>query len=387
MMKKGNNLVMMVCCLSMFSHGLIITSTGPLLLSLKDFYKVSSAGISLLYTFMSVGSISAVLISSYLIRKTGIRIIGIAAQSIMMLALLMFSFSKDLPSGVVCYIFIGLSGGLLQVVANTTIASIHNENRASALSFLHFSFGLGAFLGPLAAGLILQTDIPWGNMYYLYSIISLIIVVIYLFIRFPLLIIPEKKSSLGILNFFRDAFLVWLILSIIIYVGIEMGLNSWAVNYIGEKFNTETLMASSILSYFWFFMTAGRLLCIYLTRKFHPALIMVILIFLSLAGLSGFILFERVWLALVSVSLIGLSFSGLYPIMLSIGGNRYPQDVSGITYIIMLFSGVGVMLFPLLLGFIRDHASIRIGMNVLLLFDAFLAIISVLFVWKFFKKG
>lgn len=377
---------MMVCCLSMFSHGLITTSTGPLLMSLKDFFKVSSAGISLLYTFMSVGSISAVLISSYLIRKTRLKTIGIAAQSIMVLALYMFSFSKNIYFGIAFYIFIGLSGGLLQVVTNTTIASIHSENRASALSFLHFSFGLGAFIGPLAAGLILQNNIPWEYMYYLYSIFSILIVVIYLFIRFPSLIIPEKKNSLGILNFFRDAFLVWLILSIIIYVGIEMGINSWAVNYIGEKFKTKTLFASSILSYFWFFMTVGRLLCIYLTRKFHPVLIMVIFIFLSLAGLSGFVLFDRVWLAFVSVSLIGLSFSGLYPIMLSIGGNRYPEDLSGITYIIMLFSGAGIMVFPLLLGFIRDHASIITGMNILLLFDAFLAAIAVLFVLKYFKK-
>jgi len=375
MIKKENRIITAICCLSLLSHGLVTTATGPLLTTVQQSYHVTSAAVSLLYTFMSIGSITAVFISGYLIRKTNFRTVALLAQVLMASFLVIFASAGNLTTGIISYTIIGLSGGLIQVTTNTTISALNPETRAPALNMLHFSFGIGALCGPLLSGYILQNGISWSNVYYVLAAYSVFISFLYLFIRFPLMDTGISKGSFEFLKYFKNTYFVLMILAIIIYVGVEMGINSWSVNYTREKHVLGNFAASSVLSYFWIFMTIGRLLCIPLTKKFRPSLVMLTLISFSVLAFITYILSSHVILSFISISVIGLCFSGVFPILLSLGGNRYKEDIGSITIVFMAFSCLGVMFFPLMMGIIKDSFSISSGMRMLLVFDVILAVL------------
>jgi len=381
MMKKGNYAVTVICCLSMLSHGLLTTATGPLLTTVQQAYHVTSAAVSLLYTFMSVGSITAVFISAYLFRKTNFRTVAISAQLLMAIFLLVFASTGNLMTGVISYTVLGLSGGLIQVTTNTVISTLNSENRAPALNLLHFSFGLGALSGPLISGFILQYGISWNYVYYIMAAYSVMVSILYLFIRFPLINSGKSKGNMAFLKYFKSTYFVLMIFAIVIYVGVEMGINSWSVNYTHEKHNLGNLTASSILSYFWVFMTAGRLLCIPLTKRFRPSLVMLILISFSVLAFITYVFSSHVVLSFISISIIGFCFSGVFPILLSLGGNRYKEGIGSVTIVFMAFSCLGIMFFPLLTGVIKDSLSLNSGMKMLLAFDAILAVLM-FFIYK-----
>jgi MFS transporter, FHS family, glucose/mannose:H+ symporter len=279
-----------------------------------------------------------------------------------------------------------LSGGLIQVTTNTVISALNTENRAPALNLLHFSFGLGALSGPLLSGFILQNGINWSFVYYIMAAYSAVVSILYLFIRFPSVNSGKIKGNMSFLKYFKSTYFGLMILAIVIYVGVEMGINSWSVNYTHEKHGLGNFTASSILSYFWIFMTVGRLLCIPLTKRFRPALVMLTLISFSVLAFIGFVFSSHVILSFISISVIGLCFSGIFPILLSLGGNHYKDDIGSVTIVFMAFSCLGIMVFPLMMGIMKDSFSITSGMRMLLAFDAILAVIMVIIYKKSTKK-
>lgn len=345
-------------CGSIMTYSLSITVLGPILDTLQNVYQVSSGQIGMLFTALSGGFFASTLSKSSLLRLVNIKITFLFAQLLISLSLGIFPLAKNLLQALTLFSLVGFAGGLIQIASNTEISLLHTERRVSMLNVLHLFFGIGALSGPLLAGFMFNQN--WKFIFWILSGFSIFIFTLQIFSEYPQasVIKVEKISAFFLL---KDKLTWFLMLSTLLYIGAEMGINSWAVIFLQKEHSLSKILASSFLSYFWFFMTFGRLLGIYLASRFSTSLLL--LIFSILAFFSGGIFFfgNNGIISGVGLAFIGFFFSGTYPFLIGLGGSKHPQALEETTTLLVGAAAIGFMIFPWLTGVIGDIASLKVS--------------------------
>ncbi len=361
-MKKEQAAITICSYLSMLSYGLTVAVVGSLLGSIEKTYHVSSGDIGLLFTLQSLGFVLAVLFAGYFVDRLSLKPVGIFGQAALSIGLAWFASSKALPTGLAAYFLIGLGGGVLQIVTNTAIASTYTSNRASSLNLLHLFFGIGCLTGPVFGGLCLQNNIEWNGAYSILFVYSALVTGLYVFIKFPQKARQDPINLRELGRVFMNRYTILLCLAIFFYIGVEMGTNSWAIIYMEKNIGMSTMTASAMLSYFWMALTFGRFICIYLSKKLPPQLLLFLLSLGATGAYCTFLNTSNTRAAGISFVFVGLVFSGIFPTLLGLGSNKFPETIGSITGIMMTFLGIGFMIFPWAVGVIKDHYSLNHGM-------------------------
>jgi FHS family L-fucose permease-like MFS transporter len=269
----------------------------------------------------------------------------------------------------------------LETAANPYISVLGPADSAGRRLNLSQSFnGLGWIFGPLVGGLIIFgmqsagenkfSTISWPYI----GVAIIVLLVAVLFIRTPLpeinesvdpnpkSQIPNSKSS----SLFTHRHFVLAVVAQFFYVAAQTGINSFFINYVTEAIKISNTDAALILSFggmgmFW----AGRLSGSFIMRNFRPdrllsvyAGISVILMFLVVCGLG--------WLSVTSLFLTYFFMSIMFPTIFVLGlRDLGPLTKKASSYIIMAI--VGGAICPMLMGYIADTSSMRIGFIVPLL--------------------
>ncbi len=346
---------------SLLVFGMSMTVIGPAVDSIALTFSVPPGDLGLLITALSLGFIAAVFLAGTVADRLSLKPIFLVGQAAVTSGLAGFALCPSLEAGMALFLLMGFGGGLVQISANTLISSIHSETRTSSLTVLHLFYGTGALAGPLVSGALISRGHGWQAVYFTLAILSLAVAAVAIPLRFP----PRGGGVSGAASFLRllkNAYILLVCLAAVLYVGIEMGITSWAVLYLEKNLSMEKMTASSVLSYFWFFMTFGRLFCVRLARHVRPG---ALLLALSAGAALAFALFFAAGsgtVAGVALSLVGLFFSGIFPILMSLGGNAFPDRIGGITGILLTSLGVGLAVFPWAAGEIGTRWSLSTGM-------------------------
>lgn len=366
-------------CAAIFSYGIAISITGPVLEQIEKSYQINSAKSGLLFTFLSAGFLVSVFLKRFLASYLHTRTTLLLASAVTGVALLSFSFTENLSQGLAVFAVIGLAGGFIQVSANSGIAMLHQDNRASMLNVLHLFFGTGALVAPLLAGAIAEQS-GYAGVFMVSAFIAIPAVILSLGAAFPdsnnssMKTRPEKEMSdntkatadnNSVFFLLKDRYVWLLALSILLYMGAEMGINSWSVMYLEKEMGLEKFTSSSFLSYFWFLMTAGRLLGMLLAKKYMVSTLLAASSLVAAVAGALFIFAPDGILAGVGVALVGFFFAGTYPFLLGLGSNRHPQAVEQITTILIASAGIGFMLFPWLTGLLSSTLTLAAAMKVI----------------------
>ena len=367
---------------SVMSYGLIMSEIGPVIGLVREDLAVSSGEIGLLFTILSIGFIVAVILTGYVIDRCSPRLLSIVGQCLLTVGLILFALSTSFRFSLAAYHIVGLGGGVTQVLANTNISSIHTEKRASSISFLHLFFGLGGLIGPLLSVLITQNDFTWRVSYLITGAFSALVVILFIAATFPEKSEKEVSSSMRTLELVKDRYILAIIGMTIIYVGIELGISSWSVLYLETNLDMKKVLASSILSYFWIAMTFGRMLCAVISRRLKAHVFLFILSCLGLVAYGFFLTAEQPLTAGIMLTVVGLSLSGIFPILIALVGNRYPDRIGSGMGLFMASAGIGFMFVPWLIGILADTYSLDWGMRILLVCSAVLVGISIYIVRK-----
>ena len=267
----------LISYLSLLSYGLTITVVGPALHSIQKDYMISFGEIGLLFTLQSAGFIIAVLPGGFFIDRFSLKSMAIFGQAILSAGLIAFTFSNTLVMGLVAYFLIGIGGGSIQISTNTIISSTNSNKRTSSLNILHLFFGIGCLTGPLLSALFLEDGYGWRNVYLVLFIYSFLLTGLFSLSKFPKNTDEKNLSRHELSGILHQGYTFLLALAVLLYIGVEMGLNSWAVIYMENNIGAGTLEASALLSYFWMAVTFGRFICIYLSKKMRPQVLLLLL--------------------------------------------------------------------------------------------------------------
>lgn len=260
---------------------------------------------------------------------------------------------------------------ILQVSANPYVASLGEERTAaSRLNLAQAINSLGHTLGPLfGAALIfgaVQSDVIDAKSvqlpYLLLAGATIIIAIGFKFLHLPTIhsISDENKTTNSSTDsIWQHKGLVWGALAIFLYVGAEVSIGSFLVNYFAESHigGLTEHQASKMVAYFWGAAMVGRFVGAFLMRVVKPSYILacnsVIAISLLITTMSS-----TGDIAMWTVISVGFFNSIMFPTIFTLairGLGPLTSKGSGL----LCQAIVGGAILPLIQGYVADVTSIQ----------------------------
>lgn len=313
----------------------------------------------------------------------------IAAWIIAFTGALLFSLFPSFPVFLFSLFLIGCGMALLQVIIYPLLRVAGGEEHFAFNSvFAQLVFGAASFLSPFVYAYLVThlgdsalqngafislisyltpATLSWVSIYWVFSFVSFLMVVIILFSRIPKV---ERKEDEMVgawathAELFKQKTVILYFLGIFCYVGAEQGIANWISEFLrtyhGFKPEAE---GSEVVGLFWGMMTIGCILGMALLKIMDSKVVLRIFTFAAIVILSV-TLFGNANLALLGFPALGFCLSVMYAIIFSLALNsvsKFHGSFAGI-----LCTGIaGGAIVSLLIGKLKDLMGLQSGMIVL----------------------
>ena len=279
-----------------------------------------------------------------------------------------FATTPDPLGNALLSALIGLGQGAVEVGVNWATLRIDTHHTGRPMNLMHGAFAVGAILGPLAVGLLMQSGLAWTVVYRGMAVIFALLAVLTAFTRLP----PAEASSAED-DEARERLSTnpayWLsFVALFLYVGVELGVSNWVAEYFVAVFAYAPDASAMLVSLFWLGLLAGRFGVPLLYKgSRHDA----VLVGLSALATAAIILLTLLGHATPSpvvinigkalVFLAGLGCSIYYPTVITLLGKCFPHAQSQVIGFAATGGGIGAFVFPFLMSAIAQNWGIRAG--------------------------
>ena len=384
-MKKSTILVGLILII-FFVISFLTNIIGPLVPDI-----IQSFGLSLTMAaflpfafFVAYGVMS--IPSGILIEMYGEKKVMVFAFLISSLGAFLFALNAHYIFYLVSLFFIGTGMAMLQVAINPLLRAIGGEKDFAFNSVLgQLFFGLASFLSPLVYSyvvinssnsvqdpswitqLLQKVTIPnfeWISLYWLFAIISLLMVLVLLMVKFPIVERKEDEKAGALathLMLLKQPMVLLYFFAIFCYVGTEQGIANWISQFLSvyHDIDPQTQGAKTI-SNFWGMMTLGTLLGLVLLKFLDSRKVLIVTSVASIVAL--FIgLFGNSSQALIAFPAIGFFIATMWSIIISLALNSV-AEAHGSFSGILVTGIVGGAVIPFIVGALGDVYGLRIGM-------------------------
>lgn len=281
------------------------------------------------------------------------------------------------------FALLGIGNTIVQVYANQLLVDVVPSNRASSfLSFSQFIKTIGSMLAPPLAAMFAARHGDWKLIFLTFGFVSILTVV-----WLGVTKVEEservytKASIKSAFELLKNRFVLLMVLSIFVVVGIDVGFNSNSGQFLINSFGIEQNAAESGRSFYFFGCMVGTFAGALLLTKFssHKFFlwstvlgIISFITFLSLPYLSGNL---SIWLINSMIVIIGLAVANIFPLVFSITVQQLPERSNEISGLMMMAISGGAI-FPPIMGWITDISNNVFGMSVLLACMIYLFIVA-----------
>jgi len=290
------------------------------------------------------------------------------------------------------WLFLGalfvLAAGItvLQVSANPYVAALGPDKTASSrLNLAQALNALGTTVGPYVGGILffgtastLAASAASAESvkapYLMLAAALLLIAIVFAFIKLPEIEAHKEDSTdTETRSLMQAPHLTMGVIAIFCYVGGEVAIGSFLVNYFGEAHiaGLEEHAAAALISYYWGGAMVGRFIGSALLQKIAPSKAIAFNA-ISVIALLLITIFTQGDVALYSVLAIGLFNSIMFPTIFSVAIEKLGALTSkGSGWLCLAI--VGGALVPLLQGYIADTVNIQDSFFVPMLCYVFIA--------------
>lgn len=159
-------------------------------------------------------------------RKIGTGKLVLGSVLLTAIGLIGFAFSQNFFLLIVAALPLGFGAGAIDTSVNDYVAA---NLKAHHMNWLHAFWGVGATIGPIIMGVVLNNDFSWRNGYFIIGSIQLALVFI-LFFSLPLWKQNKQKetektdvstTSISLKSVWKHTGVLLSLLSFVFYVGLE----------------------------------------------------------------------------------------------------------------------------------------------------------------------
>ncbi len=337
---------------------------GPLRPALAGELRVSVADSSILFSIFFTGALLATTAGGYLADRFGKKLLFVLMLALFAGGFLLFALAPSFPIVCLASFLIGASGGTLEGLCSAIIADIDPAHVNRNMNLLQVAFSAGAVGALYLVGWMLAAQISWRVPYLVLGASAVLLFISSLFMAKPPVHPVERMNLTVARRVFSDPAVVLLAVAIALYVGSEMSL-AWLASRILElQYHASADATAQIALLFWLTMGIGRVIVGGLA---HHVSGYTLLCWLVGGGLLSYgVLFLPLGAAglWIGVGLAGFTFSGIWPLLVGLGANRYPA-YTGTAVALLVSSGTaGGLIFPALGGYFLESRPVW---NILLL--------------------
>jgi FHS family L-fucose permease-like MFS transporter len=278
----------------------------------------------------------------------------------------------------VAFALLGIGNTIIQVSANPLIVDVVPDNRKSSfLSFSQFVKAIGSMIGAPLAAVFVSRFGNWKLEFLVFGIVSILSVLWLGAIKIEETEQKEVKATLGSsFKLLNDNFVLLMVLSIFLVVGIDVGFNAHSGQFLISQFGFDIKEAKLGRSVYFLGRTIGTFSGAILLTKISSRKFFMWTSILGLVCLIAILFFKSHLIAWVLVFLIGLAVANIFPLVFSITIEKHPTRGNEISGLMMMAISGGAFI-PLLIGWVSDISSVALGMSILIICMIYLLSVSI----------
>ena len=385
---KKNYIIVVLILVTFFVISFLTNILGALNPSVSASFDLSEtmAGFLPFAFFIAYGVMS--IPAGFILEKYGEKRMMIFAFILALLASVLFAGLPSFGVFVFSLFTIGTGMAILQVVINPLLRiSGGEENYAFTSVMAQLIFGSASFVSPqiyswlvtgissapeqqsgiisLLAGIV-PTDMSWVSIYWIFALFSLAMIFIIMLTSFPKVELKSDEkvgSKDSYFDLFKNKLVIQYFFGIFAYVGAEQGISYWMSKFLQvyHGLDYETVGAGAVAN-FWGLMTIGGIVGLILLKFLDSKIVLKLFTVLSIISLGIALYVSSSEISLYAFQMSGFFLAVMYPIIVSLALNSVSKHHGSFAGILM--SGImGGAVVQLLIGFISDMTSLKIGMG------------------------
>ncbi len=328
---------------------------------LQDALAVNKSELGLTLIGAAIGALISLTFASPLIARFGAR--RTAFLTVLGTSALLATIPWAGAAWLVFFILLceGLLAGALEINLNVEIDRIEAQLGRGVMNRAHGFWSLGFFLTALVGSAVRQA----GVSMHLHLALTFTFVLIVGTIVISGMKNAPARAGIEHVEGPSVALPTWGLMPLCI-IGIAAFLVEgagidWSAIYMRDVFAAEPFVGGLGLTMFTFFMALARLFVDPLVDRFGARAVATFLLVFSMAGLCAVWLAPHPYVALFGFALMGGGCSAVYPLAVSAAAQRTDRPAHLNVAALGQMSFVVFFLAPPLLGFVAEHAGIRIS--------------------------
>lgn len=354
-----------------FLPGLLMASWATRTPAIRDILSVSTAEMGAVLFGLSIGSMSGILCSAWLVKRFGTRKVIRTTMTCAVGGMVILSVALWCASPLIFALGLavfGASFGAAEVAINVEGAAVERELNKTVLPMMHGFYSFGTLAGAGVDMALTALSVP-PNIHIILAA-AVAIAPIFIAIR----AIPDgtgKNASEDAhlqekgLPFYRDIQLLLIGVVVLAMAFAEGSANDWLPLLMVDGHGFSPTSGSLIYAGFTLGMTVGRFTGGWFIDRYSRVTVVRASALMGALGIGLIIFVDSDWVAGVSVILWGLGASLGFPLTISAASDTGPDAPTRVS-VVATTGYLAFLVGPPLLGYLGEHYGLRSAMMVVL---------------------
>ncbi|EIO7471525.1 MFS transporter [Salmonella enterica subsp. enterica] len=354
-----------------FLPGLLMASWATRTPAIRDILSVSTAEMGAVLFGLSIGSMSGILYSAWLVKRFGTRKVIRTTMTCAVTGMVILSVALWCASPLIFALGLavfGASFGAAEVAINVEGAAVERELNKTVLPMMHGFYSFGTLAGAGVGMALTALSVP-ANIHIILAA-AVAIAPIFIAIR----AIPDgtgKNASEDAhlqekgLPFYRDIQLLLIGVVVLAMAFAEGSANDWLPLLMVDGHGFSPTSGSLIYAGFTLGMTVGRFTGGWFIDRYSRVMVVRASALMGALGIGLIIFVDSDWVAGVSVILWGLGASLGFPLTISAASDTGPDAPTRVS-VVATTGYLAFLVGPPLLGYLGEHYGLRSAMMVVL---------------------
>ncbi|MEN0614300.1 MFS transporter [Klebsiella indica] len=364
-----------------FIPGLLMASWATRTPAIRDRLALSTAEMGIVLFGLSIGSMSGILCSAWLVNRFGTRKVIRATMSCAVAGMLVLSAALWVNSAVLFaagLAIFGASFGSVEVAINVEGAAVEREMKKTVLPMMHGFYSFGTLIGAGIGMAVTGFGLP-ATLHILLAALAAIAPV-----AIAIRAIPDGTGKNAAeaahhegkgMPIWRDIQLLLIGVIVLAMAFAEGSANDWLPLLMVDGHGFSPTSGSLIYAGFTLGMTIGRFTGGWFIDRYSRVAVVRASAIMGALGIGLIIFVDSPWIAGLSVLLWGLGASLGFPLTISAASDTGPNAPKRVS-VVAITGYLAFLVGPPLLGFLGEHFGLRSAMMVVLALVLIAAIVA-----------
>ncbi len=306
------------------------------------------------------GLVIGIVITGPLADRWGAKPFAQLGNGLIAVSLLGLAFAPTYEMLAIGLVVLGLGAGILDMVLSPVVAALNPERRAAAMNWLHSYYCVGAVVTILVGTVLLRLGFGWRMACLALAPLPLLLIIGFAPRAFPSMAVEGTRTRVR--DLLRRGWFLLALAAIFLGGATELGMAQWLPAYAETSLGFPAWIGGTSLLLFSVAMALGRMVVGAAGTRWNPYTIMALSCATSVVLFLAASFFPEDRVALVACILAGFTGSCLWPTMLAVTADRYPQGGASMFALLAAFGNAGGIAMPWLVGWVADRKDLHWGL-------------------------